>query len=465
MKELIKNILYKHVSSVLEQRESWTLEKLKDLTSQFENYSEFLKSEPNAVHALRRLGVLDEFTSHMTRSQSKPYTDDEIEKEARKYTNQSDFAKGSPNYYNAYKRRKLQSKFRSFLPTKITRWTDEMLRDEAKKYTSMIDFLQNSASAYKTAYDRGILDDITKHISKVKKWTYEEALEEAKKYNTLAEFAKNSPAYYQSRENGWLDNFKEFLDHTIRWTKEMTAEEASKYKTKREFKEKSPKAYSAAHSHGWIDDITKHMDVLGDKFNRMVYVYEFPDKHVYVGLTFDKMRRNYSHLDTEKITSPVAKHIVETGLKPTYKDVSAYISAAEAQNLENCTMERYRQEGWTLLNRMKGGGLGACRTSFTKEQVLKIAKKYKKRIDFKSKDAAAYRAAQKYGWLKDAVSHIPKHDSTVWTYEKTKELAKKSKSRSDLKNKSQSAYTSALKNGWLDEFFPVKLKNQFDKRK
>lgn len=384
------------------------------------------------------------------------YTDDEIEQEARKYLNQSDFAKGSPRHYNAFKKRKLQNKFREFLPLKNKRWTDDMLQQEALKYNTMVDFLKNSGSAYKTAYDRGILDKITQHIPKIKKWTYEEALEDAKKYETLADFAKNSKAYHQSRENGWIEDFKKFLDHSITWSKEMAAEEASKYSTKRDFKEKSPKAYSAAHRNGWIEEITKHMDVLGDKFNRMVYVYEFPDKHVYVGLTFDKMRRNYSHLDTEKLTSPVAKHIIESGLQPKYKEVSAYISAADAQNLENCTMEKYKSEGWTLLNRIKGGGLGACRTTFTKDQVIDIAKKYSKRKDFKTKDAAAYRAAQKYGWLKDAVAHIPKFDSTIWNYEKTKELADKVKSRAELKYANQSAYVSALKNGWLDEFFPKK---------
>ena len=451
MRELIRHILREHL---LEQREKWSEDKLRQISQNYSTLKDFLSNETKAAHAMRRLGLYDEMTSHMEKPAK--YTDDDIEQEARKYTNQADFAKGSPLHYQAFKRRKLQSKFRDFLPTKIKKWTNEMLKQEALKYNTMIDFLNNSASAYKTAYDRGILDDITKHIPKPKKWSYDEALKETKKYKTLADFAKNSQAYHQSRENGWLEEFKKFLDHSITWSKEMAAEEASKYSTKRDFKEKSPKAYSAAHRNGWIDEITKHMDVLGDKFNRMVYVYEFPDKHVYVGLTFDKMRRNYSHLDIEKLTSPVAKHILETGLQPKYKEVSAYISAADAQNLENCTMEKYKSEGWVLLNRMKGGGLGACKTTYTKDQILKIAKKYTKRKDFKTKDAAAYRVAQKYGWLKDAVAHIPKHDSTVWNYEKTQELASKVNSRAELKYASQSAYASALKNGWLDEFFPKK---------
>jgi hypothetical protein len=451
MRELIRHILHEHI---IEQRENWTKEKLRDLTLKYNSLTDFLENEKKAAYALRDKGLYDEFTSHMVKP--KTYSDEEIEQEARKYSNQAAFAKGSPNYYNAYKRRKLQDKFRHFLPLKITKWTDEMLRDEAAKYTTLKDFVENSGSAYKTAHDRGILQDITKHMPRVKIWTYDEALKEAQKYNTFAEFSKNSPAFFQSKQNGWLDDFKKFLSHTISWTKEMCQTEADKYTTKRDFKKNSPKAYSSAFTHGWLPDITKHMIVLGDKFKRMVYVFEFPDNHAYVGLTQDKQRRNYSHLDTVKITSPIARHIVETGLQPEYKELSVYIDAKQAQELEDCTIQKYRQDGWIMLNKQKGGNLGACRTTFTKELVQQIANKYTTRLDFKTQDAAAYRAAQKYGWLKDVVAHIPKQDRTVWTYDKVKELAKTVSNRAQLKYKSQSAYQQARINGWLDELFPKK---------
>ena len=337
MRELIRHILHEHLK---EQRETWTDEKLRNLTLNYDSLTEFLKNERKAADALRRKGLFDEFTSHMKRVNNKSFTDDEIEQEARKYANQTEFAKGSPNHYNAYKRRKLQDKFRHFLPLKNIRWTDEMLRDEAAKYTTIKDFVNNSGSAYKTAHDRGILDDITKHMSKTKIWTYDEVMDDAKKYKDFNEFTKNSPTFFQARSHGWLDDVKKFLPlRIIFWTKEMCQKEADKYTTKRDFKKNSPKAYSAAYTHGWIPEITKHMTVLGDKFKRMVYVFEFPDNHAYIGLTQDKQRRNYSHLDTVKITSPIAKHIVETGLQPEYKELSVYIDAKQAQELEDCTIQ------------------------------------------------------------------------------------------------------------------------------
>ena len=140
MRELIRHILHEHLK---EQRETWTDEKLRNLTLNYDSLTEFLKNERKAADALRRKGLFDEFTSHMKRVNNKSFTDDEIEQEARKYANQTEFAKGSPNHYNAYKRRKLQDKFRHFLPLKNIRWTDEMLRDEAAKYTTIKDFVNN----------------------------------------------------------------------------------------------------------------------------------------------------------------------------------------------------------------------------------------------------------------------------------------------------------------------------------
>ena len=473
MKQLIRHILREHTREILEQRENWSEDRLRKITSQYDNLTDFLKNEKKASHALRRLGLYDEFTSHMDR-QANSYTEDEIEQEARKYTNQAEFAKGSPSHYQAFKRKKLQSKFRDFLPTKIKRWTDEMLQQEASKYTTMVDFLNNSQSAYKTAYDRGILDKITQHIPKTKKWTYEEALEEAKKYKTFAEFAKNSSAFYQSREKGWTEDFKKFLKlgkgEWTKYTKDMVIADVSKSHNRVEFRSKFPDAYRAARENGWYDEVTEPLINIVDDRTRLIYAYEFSDNSVYVGLTVNERRRNFDHLNTIEPQSPVALHILKTGLQPIYKIVLRDLTPKEAQDAEGCTEEKYRSKGWKILNRVKTGSLGACRKFWTKEIAQKEAEKYTTRGDFKKYGTDAYQAAQKYGWLEDLTKNMKYADTVVWDYDKTKEFAKKFKTRSEMKYANQSAYSRARTQGWLDEFFPIKSeiekeKEEYDRAK
>jgi hypothetical protein len=461
----LRNLIRKELKQLLEQRETWSLEKLKDLTQQYNDLSEFLSKEKKAAHAMRRKGVFDEYTSHMTRPQKK-YTDNELFDIASKYKTISDLKKERAGVYSAIMRRGLLDKLRQVITPQIVNWTDEMLRDEALKYTKKSDFIKNSGSAYATAHKRGILDDITKHMDQIKIWTYDEAREEAMKYKDYNEFSKFSPAFYQSKRNGWIEDFKQFLPVRIQnWTKELAHKEALKYKTKNDFKKGSPKAYSAAHSNGWVQDITQHMDVQGSRFKRLVYVYEFPDNSAYIGLTYNKKKRELGHFDLENPRSQVARHILKTKLVPEYKEISTFMDAQDAANLENCTIETYRNNGWIILNKQKGGNLGACqRTEWTMEKIRDLAQSYNSRRDFKKDHKSVYAIAQKYGWLDDVFANIKKIDQTVWTYDKTKEFAKNFKSRSEMKYANQSAYQSARMNGWLDEFFPKKYENHSEKK-
>lgn len=385
-------------------------------------------------------------------NKQKLYTNSEIENEARKYNTISDFQKYSPNYYVLARARKLMPKFREFLQTKLTTWTDEMLKEEALKYRTKNEFAKNSSSAYTTARKRKILDEITTHMPQVKIWTKEEAKNESLKYNSKIEF-KKSPAHHQSVKNGWLD---EFFDNVyVYWDKDKAHKEALKYNTKTEFQYGSFGAYLASYRHGWINDITSHMIPVGNLYKRMVYVYEFPNNHVYIGLTSDKKRRHKEHTNVDTISSPVVKHIIETGLDPTYKEESAYIDAQDAQNLEQCTIDRYRNDGWIILNTAKAGSLGGGKkTKLTIEIIRDIASQYPTRVAFKKAHINKYAIAQKYGWLEDVFANIPKQYRTKWNYNMTKKESLKYNTRTEFNNGNQSAYRSAVKNKWIDEFFP-----------
>jgi hypothetical protein len=293
-------------------------------------------------------------------------------------------------------------------------------------------------------------------MPRIKIWTYDEAKNDAKKYKDLNDYTKNSESFHQARKNGWLNDFKEFLPlKKEMWTKEKIHKIALKYTTKKEFCDKEPRACHAAYSNNWMDDIDDHFKKLGSRFSRLIYVYEFPDNHAYVGLTYSELDRKKSHLDIENSRSAVSRHIQKTGLVPTYKTLTEFMTPEEAANVENCTIEKYRSEGWIILNKQKGGGLGACkRTELTMEIIRDMASKFKTRNEFKLAHKNVYQIAQKYGWLEDVFRDIPVQDRTKWTFDKVKELADTVNSRAELKYLNSSAYQSARKNGWLDILFP-----------
>jgi hypothetical protein len=279
-------------------------------------------------------------------------------------------------------------------------------------------------------------------------WTKETAREEIKKYSKKTEIKQKNPSLYSAIfRHGWSDIFPESYNSQISWTKEMIRKEATKYKTKNDFVKGSPKAADRAKYYGIWDEITKDYEVLGNLHKRLVYVYEFPDNTAYVGLTFSKEKRNKSHM----IKGPVAKHILETGLQPTLKIISDdYIDVKDAQNLEACTIDKYKEEGWNLLNTAKAGALGSCIITYTKDKVKEIAKTYTTLNDFRTKEKSAYDACVRNGWLSEITKHMEKR-TTDWTKEMIQGLADNYNTLKDFMDNHIDAYSYALTHGWLSE--------------
>jgi predicted GIY-YIG superfamily endonuclease len=228
-------------------------------------------------------------------------------------------------------------------------------------------------------YIKKILREQLIDLFEQKKWNEDAISKEASNYNSKTEFARKSPgAYDAAKRLGIFDLVTSHMEtKQIKWTKDMIEKEAKKYRTKSEFVKNSPKAADRARYHKIWDEVTKDMDIIGDAFKRLVYVYEFPDKVAYVGLTHDKAERDAQH----RLSGRIADYIKKTGLQPNLKIISDdYINASDAQNLENCTIELYKKNGWVLLNKGKAGSLGMCRVMWTKERVKLEISKYETKL-------------------------------------------------------------------------------------
>jgi ribosome-associated toxin RatA of RatAB toxin-antitoxin module len=289
-------------------------------------------------------------------------------------------------------------------------------------------------------------------------WTFERCREEALKYKTRMEFKNNSGgAYTHCVKHQYLNDVCSHMNELRKlkgyWTFEHCKEETLKYKTKNEFNINSKGAYIKALKNKWLDKICSHMEILGSKYKRCIYSYEFPNNYVYVGLTFNINKRQ-SNRDSDN-TDGVTRFIEKTGLKPVRKQLTEYIDVNDAVIMENYYLNFYKNNGWNILNKNKTGGIGSSKeTKWDFNTVKNEALKYKTRTEFKEKSGGAYYAAIKNKWLDEVSSHmiIFSKPMNYWkSINSCKEEALKYNSKQNFYKNARGAYESSRKHGWLND--------------
>lgn len=234
------------------------------------------------------------------------------------------------------------------------------------------------------------------------------------------------------------------------WTKENCAKEAAKYESRSAFGKACSSAYSIAHRNGWLDDICSHMQPLGHRYQR--YVYEFKDplrKVVYVGLTFHPKRRLAAH-------KSVSKYITERfggGEFLHMHLVTELLPADEAARIEYELIEKYRSEGYEIINTHRGGGLGANHKMWTKETIAAEALKYTNRTEFAKSSSGAYTIAWREGWLDEVCKHITDKIATrgYWTKSQCIIEAKKYDTLREFREAANGCFTVCHKRGWIKD--------------
>jgi hypothetical protein len=438
----------------------WTDEMLRELAKKFKTKTEFQRAESSAYNSASRKGIdfLNDITSHMDKKKRSRWSDEDLEKEAKKYQNRGDFQKYSNSAYIVSRNRGKDffDKITNHMVHQLNSFTDDYLRSEASKYKTKKEFREKNPQAYGASIRKGedFYNEITSHMDVLHKdWTDEELKKEVSKYNTLSDFTKFSSSAYRTLKRKGESFFNEVtkdLNRTISWTDDMIKEEASKYKTRSEFQKGSNVAYQLAKKRGILDDVCSHMEKVGSKYKRLIYSYEFPDNSVYVGLTYNLNKRDLSHMKRE--TSSVYQHMIKTGLKPIRKTLTEFLDRDEASEVEGKLTEKYRQEGWNILNKTKTGALGGSTLYWTPERIKDEAKKYKTLSDFYEKSPSAIGAAKKLG--KDFYAEITSHMFKKLNKFSEKDLiaiAKKYKNKMTFYKEDTNAYTQSKRKG--DEFF------------
>jgi predicted GIY-YIG superfamily endonuclease len=282
------------------------------------------------------------------------------------------------------------------------------------------------------------------------KWDKELCEKAALSCTYVNEFSdKFSGAYKSAKKFGW---YEEITSHLILkkkqnnyWTFNLCQLEAKKYKTRTEFFKTSRSAYKSALKNNWLDDITKHMEILGSQFLRYNYVYEFSDNTVYIGITYNIKVRHNQHMSNN---GSVKNHINKTNLTPKLIH-DELKQLGEAISKEKEMINTYKRNGWVVLNKNSGGSAGSNKNVISLNECINEAIKYKDRVSFKNGSRKYYNCALKNNWLEKVCSHMKQK----WNRENCIMEAKKYKTKKEFYTNSQNAYRYALRCGFLSELF------------
>lgn len=349
--------------------------------------------------------------------------------------------------------------------------TIEECKEVALKYTKKIEFRKNSRTIYNFCYKHGWLDDVCSHMIKNTYWNYDKCKEIALKFKNRANFNKKSfGAYNMALKMKWLDEICSHMtiEHLPNgyWNFERCKEEALKYNTKKEFKENNASALVIARRNGWLKEICEHMVSIGNKYKRCIYSYEFPDNFAYIGLTYNLTERHNNRFS--KKIDIVYKHYNKTGLNPILKQLTEYVDVEKSKILENFYVEKYKSDGWNILNIYDTGGIGGSTLYWTKEKCIEAVLKCSSRTEFKNKYRGAQNSAFKNKWYKEIIELIPKNKNIKYTKTICLEKALLCKTRQEFKKRFIHEFSAAYKYKWLDDIcthMSRKLKWSYDKCK
>ena len=280
--------------------------------------------------------------------------------EALKYSNINDFKKYSQNFYSKATSRKWTKDMFSHMKIYKINHTKESVKEKALLCSTKKEFIFKYPNEYNYMNKNNLTDELCLHMIILKNnYSFNECKEKALLCNTKKEFQIKFRNYYEkSWKNNWLDDIcKHMIILKNNYSFNDCKNEALKYLTRAEFYYQSQNIYHISYKNNWLDDICKHM-IIGNQYDypRLIYSYEFLDNSVYVGLTKNFKIREI-HRKRNKNDS-VTKHIKNTNLKPKIKFLTEFIPAIEAQKIEQFYIDKYKLEGWNILNKTKAGSLG-----------------------------------------------------------------------------------------------------------
>jgi len=233
--------------------------------------------------------------------------------------------------------------------------------------------------------------------------------------------------------------------------REEAAEVAKKYKHRIDFKRGDNAYWQWARKQGkeFYESIVSHMTPKGTWYKKLLYTYEFQNNVIYIGITNDRTQRLWQHKYTDSI---VADYRNENNEEPVYIELTDYIELETVLQMEKDLIKKYRDMGWTVLNKTDGGEAGGNNERITKKLCAEEALKYNYRWEFGQSCPTHYAKSIKRGWIDEICSHMD-NKLESWDEEKIRETAMncECKTITEFWNKYKGAVGAAQRLGIYEE--------------
>lgn len=498
-----------------------TEEELAEIAKRYDSKKAFREKEPYAYNSILHRGLREKLCGHMM-EQGVRIPEEELAAIASNYKVLQEFREKEQKAYGLICSRGLLKKLCGHMRRGTHRYSNEELAEVASKYDDLREFRTKEKNVYQIICVRGLRDKLCGRMKYFfRHYTDEELAAAAKDFKYRRDFEDAHPGMCSvARRRGIYDKICDHMDRLVKphgyWTKAQCHKEALKYKTRKEFHRKSKSAASAAGRNGWLDEICGHMKAVGNNFKRKIYVFLFTDKTAYVGLAQDPEGRYRQHLRDKR--SPVYKQAKVNGISFEYHLLTDWLHKDIAGKVEDFFINKYKEDGWTMLNRQRGGNLGGRTKKYNPEQLQEEADKYEYIDDFREGSPLAYgyiianhmfedycakmkpgKSSRLYWTLERAIAVVPECKNRralikkypkawellrkaelldkyyplekvngpfkKWTIENSKALAETCTTRDELREKSQTAYKILKKEGLIDEYFPLRWRSYSDEEK
>lgn len=407
------------------------------------------------------------------------WTLEKVLESAKKYNHIYDWELGDNKAYSAAKRNGWFKDATTHMVKKIRKvftikYTDEDIFKDALKYDTPQDWANNSPSIYSIAHQRRINKQATQHMHRQlvprSFYTREKIKEIALKYKTVKEWKGLDNKSYNAAARLGLLNDQEIVGHIVRperilkYSKKEVLDDAKRFHIIKEWKENSFSTYDFAKRHGFFDEASSHMQRIGSEYYRCIYSIKSPEeKSVYIGLTFNFKKRINEHLQTKRF-----KKIIDAYGRDSLviEQLTDYVDKNEASQKERDFINTMKQEGWKILNKIKGGGLGGDKLKWTKEAILENVKKYSSYKAWSNQETGAYAAALDMGIIEEIDEILPRTSGKYkfWTKEKILEESAKWKTRTEFWENAYGAAEASKKLHIYDEATAHMPDNRFKKK-